>query len=307
MRNIRHHVVGEHVLFSLAKHQKPVVLTPQSASLSEEERALYSKHKPFGFILFGKHCQSPEQLQELCAQLRDAAGDDCIISIDQEGGRVARMREPHWQNFPAATDMDDVYQTYRDLGAMLYDNGINVNFAPCLDVVPNGGKCDAIGDRCFSSDPQITGQKGIEACKGLMASNIAPVIKHMPGHGRAIEDSHFYLPAVKASAKELEQDLIPFQMLADDKNVMGMICHVIYQAWDNDNPATLSPFIIQNIIREKIGFKGLLFSDDLAMKALDNYGDIIARVKLCLDAGCDIALPCHTTMDQSRAILESLS
>jgi len=285
-------------------NKKPVMLTPLDAVLSEGEKTLYAKHKPYGFCLFGKHCETPEQLQKLCTDLRACAGDDVVIAIDQEGGRVARMREPQWQNFPAAANMDDVYQNYFDLGSMLRDNGITMNFAPCLDVVPNGGKCDAIGDRCFSSNPKITGEKGVDCIKGLLDAGIAPVIKHMPGHGRAEEDSHYFLPVVKASAEELQKDLIPFKANANNKH--GMTCHVIYEAWDADHPATLSKTIIQNIIRDEIGFKGLLFSDDLAMKALDRYGDMVARVKLCLEAGCDIALPCHTTLDESRVILESL-
>ena len=133
-----------------------------------------------------------------------------------------------------------------------------------------------------------------------------PVIKHMPGHGRAEEDSHYFLPVVKASAKELAQDLISFQAVAAMDTIAGMTCHVIFQAWDKDNPATLSKTIIQNIIRDEIGFKGLLFSDDLAMKALDKYGDVVKCVGLSLDAGCDIALPCHTTLNETKSILESL-
>ena len=280
------------------------MLTPLGAVLMDEEFALYSLHKPYGFCLFGKHCETPEQLKKLCTDLRSCAGDDVVIAIDQEGGRVARMREPEWTNFPAAANMGDVYQTYFDLGAMLRDNGITMNFAPCLDVVPTHGKCDAIGDRCFSSDPKITGEKGADAIRGLLDAGITPVIKHMPGHGRAEEDSHYFLPVVKASAGELAQDLIPFKRTANNKH--GMTCHVIYEAWDTNHPATLSKIVIQKIIRDEIGFKGLLFSDDLAMKALDRYGDMVARVKLCLDAGCDIALPCHTTLHESRAILESL-
>ena len=294
---------------SLIGDKKPVMLTPQGATLSAEEMVLYNDHQPFGFCLFGKHCENPDQLQTLCDDLRDAAGDDCVIAIDQEGGRVARMREPIWQNFPAAADMDDVYQTYFDLGSMLADAGITMNFAPCLDVVPMGGQCDAIGDRCFSSNPEMCGQKGIDACRGLIDAGVMPVIKHMPGHGRAVEDSHFFLPHVNAPEVDLLNDLKSFQAVtAWDKDMMvgGMTAHVLYDAWDNEHPATLSNKIIKDIIRGAIGFNGLLFSDDLAMKALDKYGDVVTRVKLSLESGCDIALPCHTTLAESRKILESL-
>jgi beta-N-acetylhexosaminidase len=285
------------------------MLTPQGAVLTAEEMVLYSDHQPFGFCLFGNHCENPDQLRALCDDLRDAAGETCVIAIDQEGGRVARMREPHWQNFPAAADMDDVYQTYFDLGLMLVDHGITMNFAPCLDVVPTGGQCDAIGNRCFSSDPDACGQKGIDACRGLIDAGITPVIKHMPGHGRAIEDSHFFLPHVNAPEADLVNDLKSFQAVtAWDNNghVGGMTAHVLYDVWDNEHPATLSNTIIKNIIRDRIEFKGLLFSDDLAMKALDRYGDVVTRVKLSLEAGCDVALPCHTSLSDSRKILESL-
>ena len=295
---------GGQPALSCPGNKKPVMLTPLGAVLSEEEKDLYANHKPYGFCLFAKHCETPQQLQKLCADLRACVGDDVMIAIDQEGGRVARMREPHWKNFPAAADMTDVHKTYRDLGDMLYQNGLNTNFAPCLDVVPAGEKCDAIGDRCFSSDPEIVGQKGCEAISGMLSACLIPVMKHMPGHGRAEKDSHYFLPVVKASAEELKQDLIPFKMNAD--NEYGMTCHVIYEAWDSKHPATLSKTVIQNIIRDEIGFKGLLFSDDLAMKALDRYGNVAARVQLCLDAGCDIALPCHTSLEESREILESL-
>lgn len=291
----------------LVNDKKPVIITPLGPVLSEDEKELFSKHKPYGFILFKNHCENPAQVKKLCADLRACAGETCVISIDQEGGRVARMRAPEWPIFPAAANMDDVRQTYRDLGEMLKTEGVNVDFAPCLDVIADGDQCDAIGDRCFSPDPKIVGAKGIECCNGLMDAGVMPVIKHIPGHGRAIEDSHFFLPVVKARADELQRDLEPFKAIAaSGLDVAGMTCHVIYEAWDAHNPATLSKTVIQNIIRGEIGFKGLLYSDDLSMKALDRYGDIVARVQLCLDAGCDIALPCHTTLDETRAILEVL-
>ncbi|PCH98700.1 MAG: beta-N-acetylhexosaminidase [Alphaproteobacteria bacterium] len=290
-------------------NKKPVILTPLGTELTPEETGLFSKHKPYGFILFGEHCKTRVQVQKLCSDLRSCVGEDVVISIDQEGGRVARMRAPTWRNHPSAADMNDVYGTYKDLGEMLCADGVNVNFAPCLDVVPTGGRCDAIGDRCFSSDAKTCGEKGVDACKGLIDSGVVPVIKHMPGHGRAEEDSHYFLPVVKASEKTLLNDLKSFQVVCDSLNAdqfHGMTAHVLYEVWDKENPATLSKTIIKNIIRDTIGFKGLLFSDDLAMKALDRYGDVVKRVHLSLEAGCDIALPCHTPLGETRAILESL-
>lgn len=287
-------------------NKKPVILTPQGTELSPQEADLYAHHKPYGFILFRKHCETPQQLQKLIADLKATAGDDCVISVDQEGGRVARLRAPHWPEFPAAANMDDVYQTYLELGDMLYQNGINTNFAPCLDVVPEGGQSDAIGDRCFFHDAAIVGQKGIEAVQAIISAGLIPVIKHMPGHGRAIEDSHYHLPVVKASESELLKDLEAFKIVVDERlSICGMTAHVIFKCWDADKPATLSKTIITDIIRGEIGFQGLLFSDDLAMKALDSYGDMITRVHMALAAGCDIAVPCHTNFDESLEILES--
>ena len=290
-----------------ANNQKPVIITPLDSVLTEAEADLFSKHRPYGFILFGKHCENPDQVKALVKALKDSAGNDCIISIDQEGGRVARMREPQWQNFPTAADMNDPYETYKQLGTMLKDEGIDVNFAPCLDVVPQGCRADAIGDRCFSSDPEICGLKGVDACRGLLDSGIVPVIKHMPGHGRAVEDSHYHLPVVNALQKDLLKDLEAFKTIVKSGlPVAGMTCHVIYECWDKYNPATLSKTVINDIIRDEIGFTGLLFSDDLVMKALDSYGDMITRVHSSLNAGCDVAMPCHTTLDQTQIILESL-
>lgn len=305
MRIIPPRQVGGRALSYQNKSIKPVMITPQGAELSPEERAIYTQHRPYGFILFGRHCENPQQLKKLCADLKSTVGEECVIAIDQEGGRVARMREPEWPNFPAAAQMQDVYKTYSDLGAMLRSHGLTMNFAPCLDVVPQGGRADAIGDRCFSSDPHHCGQKGAACIQALSDQGIMPVIKHMPGHGRAVEDTHYFLPVVKASEQELQDDLMPFQMNADNK--FGMTCHVIYEVWDRDHPATLSKTVIEQVIRGQIGFKGILFSDDLAMKALDRYGDIVTRVRLCLEAGCDIALPCNTTLKESEEILASLT
>jgi beta-N-acetylhexosaminidase len=283
-----------------------IIITPQGPVLSDQEKDLYSKYKPYGFILYGKHCINPEQVKQLCADLRACAGNDCVISIDQEGGRVSRMRSPHWPEFPAAADMTDPYQTYFDLGTMIKAEGVNVNYAPCLDVIPTGQKSDAIGDRCFSPNPNLCGEKGIDACRGMIDAGITPVIKHMPGHGRAVEDTHYFLPVVKASETELQDDLKPFQAVAQSGlDIAGMTCHVLFEAWDKDHPATLSKKIINDIIRGEIGFKGLLYSDDLAMKALDRYGDIVKRVQLSFEAGCDIACPCNTTFEETKRILEA--
>jgi beta-N-acetylhexosaminidase len=291
-------------------NSKPVMLTPLGSEWTLAEHHLYAKYNPYGFILFGKHCETPDQVKKLCFDIRSSCGDDTVIAIDQEGGRVARMRGPHWPEFPAAANMNDVYDVYYKIGQMLADCGVTMDFAPCLDVVPKGARADAIGDRCFSSDPAIVGKSGIDACRGLLDARITPVIKHMPGHGRAVEDTHYFLPFVDANENELNNDLSPFKTIIEwdvNNQVAGMTAHLLFKFWNKETPVTLCNKTIKSVIRDYIGFNGLLFSDDLTMKALDQYGDIVQRVHLCLQAGCDIALPCHTDLDESRKILESLS
>lgn len=300
---------------------KPVILTPQSKTLTDEEAVLYEQGKPFGFILFGKHCGSPEQVQNLCADLRDAVGWHCPILIDQEGGRVARMVEPHWHRLYPAKSFGDLYRRNFDMGAeavmlqyraiakMLGHDGVDVNCAPCLDCVPAGATADAIGDRCFSHEAREVAALGKHACLGMIENGVTPVIKHMPGHGRAVEDSHYHLPVVMADERELVEDMKPFKYLSEnltDGTFWGMTAHVVYKIWDDKNPTTLSEKVIKNIIRERIGFKGLLLSDDLAMKALADYGSMTVRALKCLDAGVDIALPCHTTLDEGKDLLDRL-
>lgn len=300
---------------------KPVILTPQATTLSDDESALYQNGKPFGFILFKKHCETPAQVAELCAALRDAVGWHCPILIDQEGGRVARMVEPHWHRLYPAKTFGDLYGRNFDLGAeattlqyriiarMIAASGIDVNCAPCMDCVPVGATSDALGDRCFSNDVTEIAALGKYAAMAMIENGVTPVVKHMPGHGRAVEDSHYYLPVVKADDNALATDIKPFRYLTQslpEGSFWGMTAHVVFTAWDDENPATLSPHIIQKNIREKIGFDGVLLSDDLAMKALDKYGSMTMRAMKSLDAGVDIALPCHTTLDEAKDLLDRL-
>lgn len=306
---------------SFPDNMKPVILTPQNAVLSDKEAALYERGQPFGFILFGRHCQSPEQVQALCADLRDAAGWYCPVLIDQEGGRVARMKEPHWHHLYPAKTFGDLHKRnfssgieavalqYRAIARMLGHEGVDINCAPCLDCVPAGARADALGDRCFSHEPREVAALGKQAALAMIENGVTPVIKHMPGHGRAVEDSHYRLPVVDADDGMMRDDLKPFRYLCDKLDpdaFWGMTAHVVYTAWDKDRPATLSPVIIRDIIRKRIGFKGILLSDDLAMKALEDCGPITVRALKALDAGVDIALPCNTSWEETVDLLDRL-
>ena len=221
------------------------------------------------------------------------------ILIDQEGGRVARMRPPEWPAFPAAEKFADLYRAApssaieavranaRALALMLRSAGINVNALPLLDVRQEGAT-DIIGDRALGSEPMQVAALGRAVLDGMASAGVVGIVKHMPGHGRALVDSHKELPVVTASADELESDLEPFERLSSAP--MGMTAHVVYNAWDPERPASLSPIVIRDIIRERIGFDGWLMSDDLGMEALQ--GDFASRAAGVVAAGCDVALHC---------------
>lgn len=279
-------------------------------ALSDEERRFFRDAEPAGYILFKRNCESQEQLLRLTDSLRAIDGrDDLPILIDQEGGRVARMRPPVWPAFPAAERFANLYQAApssaieavranaRALALMLRSAGINVNALPLLDVRQEGAT-DIIGDRALGSEPMQVAALGRAVLDGMASVGVVGIIKHMPGHGRALVDSHKELPVVTASAEELETDLEPFERLA--ASPMGMTAHVVYTAWDPERPASLSPIVIRDIIRERIGFDGLLMSDDLGMEALQgDFGDRAAGV---VAAGCDLALHCSGKMDEMVAV-----
>lgn len=283
-------------------------------ALSDDERAFFLDAEPAGFILFRRNCQNPDQLLRLTDSLRDLTGrDDVPILIDQEGGRVARMRPPEWPAFPAAekfailyraapsSAMEAVRANARALALMLRSCGINVNALPLLDVRQEGAS-DIIGDRALGSEPMQVAALGRAVLDGMASAGVAGIIKHMPGHGRALVDSHKELPVVLASAEELETDLEPFERLANAP--MGMTAHVVYTAWDADRPASLSPVVIHDIIRERIGFDGWLMSDDLGMEALQ--GDFASRAAGVVAAGCDVALHCSGNMAEMKAVASAI-
>ena len=272
----------------------------EGLELTDDERRLFRDCDPVGFILFARNCKNPEQLLRLTDSLRALTGrDDVPILIDQEGGRVARMRPPQWPAFPAAEKFANLYRrapssaieaaraNARALALMLRSVGINVNALPLLDVRQEGAS-DIIGDRALGSEPMQVAALGRAVLDGMASAAVIGIIKHMPGHGRALVDSHKELPVVTASAEELEVDLEPFERLSSAP--MGMTAHVVYTAWDPERPSSLSPIVIHDIIRERIGFDGLLMSDDLGMEALK--GDFGARAGGVIAAGCDVALHC---------------
>ncbi len=289
---------------------KPVIFGLSGLTLTDDERALFRDVQPAGYIVFKRNILDRDQLRALTDQLRDLHGrDDLAILIDQEGGRVARMGPPEWPTFPAGAAFDALYQTApmtaiqaarlngEALGLMLSEVGITVDCLPLLDVrVPETHA--AIGDRALGSDPMQVAALGRATIDGLRAGGVVGVVKHMPGQGRATVDSHYDLPRVTSNANELEADFSAFARLADAP--MGMTGHIVFEAFDADRPATLSPIVIEQVIRGKIGFTGLLMSDDLDMKALS--GSVAERARDCVAAGCDIALNCWGRFDEMVAI-----
>lgn len=279
-------------------------------TLTDDEVRFFSEASPWGFILFARNCQSPEQIRALTASLRDAVGRDAPILIDQEGGRVARLRPPQWRAFPPGRNYGDFYAAYPDKGleavklgarliaAELLELGINVDCLPVLDV-PVPGAHDVIGNRAYGLMPAPVATLGRAAALGLLQGGVLPVIKHIPGHGRAGVDSHLSLPVVETPLDGLRgSDFAPFKALADMP--LAMTAHVVYTALDPDQPATTSARVIRDIIRGEIGFDGLLMSDDLSMQAL--AGDIASRTRASLKAGCDVALHCNGKMDEMLAV-----
>lgn len=286
------------------------VFSVEGETLTMSEKSLFSASQPFGFILFGRNCKSPEQVKKLTDQLRTAVGWNCPIMIDQEGGRVARLRQPHWPEFPPAKTFGDqiakgegsadLHRDMTALAGMLKDLGIDSNCAPVADVLfPETHQ--VIGNRAYSDDPEIVATAALATCKAFIDAKVQPIIKHLPGHGRATADSHLHLPVVDASFEELQKaDFLPFRRIAGTSlapKIWGMVAHIVYSQIDAELPSTLSKTIINDIIRKEIGFDGLLFSDDLDMKALEKYGTIPERANLSLQAGCDVALYCWAKLD----------
>ncbi|HTW35854.1 MAG TPA: beta-N-acetylhexosaminidase [Rhizomicrobium sp.] len=280
-------------------------------ALTDDERAFFGGAQPWGFILFGRNVADREQVRRLVESLRATVNDPkAPVLIDQEGGRVARLKAPVWKERPAAAlfgALHDIaaeaateaaYLHARLIAHDLFELGINVDCMPVLDV-PVEGADDVIGDRALSHDRAVVVDLGRSLIEGLTDGGVLPVMKHVPGHGRATADSHLALPRVATPRDELGvTDFVPFRGLADCP--MAMTAHVVYEAIDPKRPATTSPRVVNEVIRGEIGFEGLLMSDDLSMKALD--GPLAARAKAAQFAGCDIVLHCNGGMDEMRDV-----
>lgn len=293
----------------------PAIFGLSGLTLTDSERDFFRDADPAGYILFGRNVQDRAQVRALTDELRAIHGRDrLLISIDQEGGRVARMKPPHWLAFPPgdvfarlwdvapASAIEAARINAQALGMDLAEAGISVDYLPLLDVRQPGAH-DVIGDRALGSEPMQVAALGRAVLDGLGRSGIAGCIKHIPGHGRATADSHKELPTVTASEADLALDLEPFRTLAATARI-GMTAHVRYTAWDAALPGTLSPFVIEEIIRQRIGFDGLLLTDDIDMEALD--GTVPERAARSIAAGCDIVLNCWAKMDDMTGIARAV-
>ena len=282
--------------------------------LTDEEVRFFAEAQPWGFILFKRNCDTPEQVAALTLSLRAAVGrPGAPVFVDQEGGRVQRLAPPNWPAYPSARHFGELFARdpaagrraarlgMRLIAADLIDIGIDVDCVPCLDL-PVEGAHDVIGRRAYALDPDVIIELGTQAADGLLAGGVVPVIKHMPGHGRAGVDSHLHLPEVGASLDELRaSDFRPFQALRHLP--FAMTAHVVYTAIDAKRPATQSPIVVSDIIRGEIGFAGCLISDDLSMQALS--GGIGERAAAVFAAGVDLALHCNGKMDEMVEVADN--
>ncbi|MDV7338766.1 beta-N-acetylhexosaminidase [Terasakiella sp. A23] len=283
--------------------------------LTDWERDFFRDLNPLGFILFARNIEDPYQVQALTDDLRSCVTHpDVPILIDQEGGRVARLRPPHWREAPTAAKIGELAVFNLEMGleaahlnarlfaSELMDLGINVDCAPVLDI-PVEDADPIISDRAYAPHPELAAVMGRAACRGFMAGGVLPVIKHIPGHGRALVDSHKALPVVDTAFDILDSvDFRPFVELADMP--WAMTAHIVYSDIDQFAPATMSPRLIEDVIRHHIGFNGILISDDLSMHALE--GDFSARAETALEAGCDLVLHCNGNKEEMLAVADGL-
>jgi beta-N-acetylhexosaminidase len=292
----------------------PAIFGLSGAVLTDDERAFFRDADPAGYILFARNVENRRQLRALTDDLRAIHGRErLLVSVDQEGGRVARMKPPEWDKYPPgeafarlwnvapASAIEAARANAEALGLDLAEAGITVDYWPVLDV-GQPGMHDVIGDRALGSEPMQVAALGRAILDGLARAGIAGCIKHMPGHGRARADSHKELPTVEAKEEELEIDIEPFRTLAHAP--IGMTAHLRYTAWDADIPATQSDFIVREIIRGRIGFDGLLLSDDIYMEAL--CGTVPERGAAALAAGCDAVLNCHGAVADMAEVADAL-
>ncbi|AJE47401.1 beta-N-acetylhexosaminidase [Celeribacter indicus] len=284
--------------------QGAFILGCEGTALTAPEAAFFAQADPWGFILFSRNVSDPEQLRRLTGALREAVGREAPVLIDQEGGRVQRLRAPHWREFLPPMEQCErardparaMWLRGRLLAEDLHGAGIDVNCVPGLDVA-RAETHPFLRNRCFSEDAETVARMGRALVEGLADGGVAPVMKHLPGHGRGTLDSHRALPRVSASRADLETDFAPFRALRDLS--MGMSAHIVMEALDPDRPATQSPEAIR-VIREEIGFDGLLMTDDISMEAL--AGSVADRGTAALAAGCDLVLHCNGDLREMETI-----
>lgn len=293
---------------------KPVIFGLSGPALTADERAFFRDARPAGYILFRRNVENRAQLRALTDSLREMEGRESLaILVDQEGGPVVRLGPPEWPAFPAGPAFAALYEVApvsaieaaranaQAIALILAEVGITVNCLPLLDVA-RAETTEAITARAYGGEPMRVAALGRAVLEGLAEGGVVGVVKHLPGHGRATLDSHLALPTVTASDADLEEDLAPFRALADAP--MGMTSHIVFDAWDRDRPATLSPTVIEQVIRGRIGFEGLLMTDDIDMKALSGTpGDKAAGA---IAAGCDVVLDCWARMPEMIEIAARL-
>jgi beta-N-acetylhexosaminidase len=291
-------------------NKSAIIIGIKGLNLCLDEKRLLQEKQPLGVILFRRNINNPKQIQRLTRSIRRILGKEAMILIDQEGGKVSRLNKDYWKTYPDANYFGKIasnnlakakrltYENFKDIGCNLHKLGINFNCAPVLDLKIKGAS-SVIGNRAFSRDPKIVSQLSLQACKGLLSEDVFPIIKHIPGHGRAKEDSHYYLPIIKSSKQVLQEDFYPFKKL--NKQPFAMIAHIKYLDLDKEKCATYSEPII-SFIKNKLGFEGILFSDDLCMKALK--GSYIYRAKNAIKAGCDIVLHCDPNISNTKKSCE---
>ncbi|MBB4174023.1 beta-N-acetylhexosaminidase [Sulfitobacter noctilucicola] len=284
------------------------IIDADGTRLTAEEKAFFRDADPFGFILFARNIETPEQTYALCSEMRDAVGREAVITVDQEGGRVQRMRAPHWREWMPPLDFvaragenaqRAMYLMYRLIADELRAAGIDSNCAPMVDLA-GAETHEFLRNRCYSDNPDRVAILGQAAADGMLAGGVLPILKHMPGHGRATMDSHFDLPRITAAAEDLAHtDFAPFRALRDVP--MGMTAHLVYEALDN-RPATLSP-VMMDLIRQEIGFDNLVMTDDISMKALS--GTLAQNAAGSIAAGCDVVLFCNAPLADRRAVCDA--
>ncbi|MBL8583106.1 MAG: beta-N-acetylhexosaminidase [Rhizobiaceae bacterium] len=295
---------------------KAMILGCVGKALTPDEIRFYGDERPWGFILFARNIGEPQQITDLVASMREAVRrPDAPVFIDQEGGRVQRLRPPIAPNYPAGAALGALYRQDREAGLRaawlmarlhafdLARFDITADCLPVLDV-PVEGANDVIGTRAYGKDPDSVTALGRASAEGLLSGGVLPVMKHIPGHGRAFADTHLELPVVETSLEDLRRhDFAPFKALADLP--MAMTAHVVYSAVDRDNPGTTSAKVVRDIVRGEIGFDGLLISDDTSMKALS--GDFRTKAERILGAGVDIVLHCNGVMEEMAGIAAGTS